>query len=1024
MSQSLAKVAEPSQLSSFMRYVEAKTGRRFLDWESFHLFSVQEFRFFWRLFLLYSGIIFTGLDETVCEGDDCELALFFPALTLSFTENLLAGSPSAGALIAKRANGTRTSMSRGELRRRVLNLSASLARLGVRPGDRVVCIARNNPEAVIAALATASVGAVFSSSGSDMGAFSMISRFGPLAPVLLFANTAAASGDTGDTLESRVKETAAQLPSLSTIVVLDDGPLPATHASYRLDELTAGPERAAEWIRRDFNHPLFAMFSSGTTGAPKCMLHGAGGSLLEHVKEHRLHCDLRQGDRLFFQTSCGWMMWNWQLSALASGVELVLFEGPLSGPETLWRIVAEEQVSVFGTSPAYLRFCEDSRLSPRRDFDLGALRSVLSTGSILYPRQYDWVAAEVGTLPLQSISGGTDILGCFVLGNPDLPVRRGEAQCRSLGFDVRAHSEDPGAAIGELVCANPFPSRPIGLWDDPGGKRFHDAYFAQNPGVWTHGDLIEFTQGGGARIHGRSDGVLNIRGVRVGPAEIYAALQDFPEIADSMAVEQVAKEEAGGSRLVLLLVLRSPATLDAALSARIRATLLHRGSAAMVPARIAAVSQLPETHNGKRSEAAARAAVNGRPAANRAALRNPECLDEIAAHPALRRTAAVVAAADPLPLDARLEDVLRGICERILDVAPISLTDNLLTVRGDSLANLNLLLEVERRSGRHLSFEALMRRPTIEGLAAMVRGTEKEAVDVGVRPAGPADIPVICDLLAEASLDGTFGPMTRESWGRLFDYGWFKDKPDLGYVLLHQNTIVGFLGTIYAHREIDGKQGVFCNYTSWYVRPGFRGQGAALMRAAMRDREVTYTSFTAGSVSRQVLEMLQFLRSGNGRLLLPPGWNAETLRNSSPKIRFDAATVRAALDDRWRRVFDDHAPHCLQLLAREGSQQAYIVVKRRQMAVSWLSRIFPMRARLPYSDILYCSDPQLLARHLERIKLAILRHQKTAFLVADSRMFERRPLGLAIQDHALFRSSVFQSADLDRLYSELVLLPL
>ena len=324
-----------------------------------------------------------------------------------------------------------------------------------------------------------------------------------------------------------------------------------------------------------------------------------------------------------------------------------------------------------------MKLCEDAGLSPRRHFDLGALRSVLSTGSILYPRQFDWAAAEIGPVPLQSISGGTDIIGCFVLGNPDLPVRRGEAQCRSLGLDVRALAE-PGETAGELVCPTPFPSRPIGLWDDPDGAQFHAAYFAQNSGVWTHGDLIEITKSGGAVLHGRSDGVMKILGVRVGPAELYAILQDVPEIAEAMAVAQRAEDEPGGSRFVLLVVLKPGAVLDAAIIGRIREILVPRGSVAMVPGRILAVSALPETHNGKRSETAARAALNGEQPRNRAALRNPEVLEEIAAQAKQQE----VAAEGNLPLNEGLGDALQALCERVLGVAPIGWAKNLFAHSG------------------------------------------------------------------------------------------------------------------------------------------------------------------------------------------------------------------------------------------------------------------------------------------------------------------------------------------------------
>ena len=1006
-----------SQLGSFVRTCGMTTGQDFQDWGAFYRFSVREFRAFWHQFLEWSDLACVGDPEPVCDSDDCEHARFFPNLRLSYVENLLAGAPDAPAITACHS-GECQHLTRGDLHALVSRLAAALPALGVQPGDRVVCVARNNLEAIVAVLASAAVGAIFSSCGPEMGAFSMLSRFAPLAPVLMFANTRPESWDTGEPLSSRVAETAAGLPSLRAVVSLDDGPLPKTHAAYRLSSLIAQADSADLAVRRPFNHPLFAMFSSGTTGAPKCILHGAGGTLLEHVKEHRLHCNMQPGERLFYQTSCGWMMWNWQLSALASGVELVLYDGALVSPETLWQIVAKEHVNVFGTSPAYLKLCEDAGLSPRRRFDLGALRSVLSTGSILYPRQFDWAAAEIGPVPLQSISGGTDIIGCFVLGNPDLPVQRGEAQCCSLGLDVRALTE-PGETVGELICASPFPSRPIGLWDDPDGTRLHAAYFEQNPGVWTHGDLVELTQSGGARLHGRSDGVMKIHGVRIGPAEIYAILQGVPEITEAMAVAQRAEEEPGGSRLVLLVVLKPGAVLDAALAVRIRDDLLTCGSAEMVPARILTVSGLPETHNGKRSEAAARAALNGEQARNRAALHNPEVLEEISAQ--VQQPA--VGNAGALPLDERLEPALQALCEQTLGVAPIGRSENLFRIRGDSLTSLGLLLEIERRTGRAVPLAAMAAAPTIERLAAVLRGTPAASDDWRVRPATPDDIDAICALLLQASAEGTFEPMDAGTWRNIFDYSWIAEKPDLGFVLIARGTIVGFLGTIYAVREIHGRRGLVCNFTSWYVRREYRGWGTALLRAALREG-VTYTSLSPTEVSQHAFAMLGFAPLGTARLLLPPGLHLDTLRRPRPEIITRPDQVRGALDTLDQLAFDDHAPYCFQLLARDGAGQAYIVVKRRvrRRPLPGLRRLLRHPVPIPYSEVLYCSDPLLLWRHLERIKLAILWHQKTVMLVTATGKFSQRPRALVREYHTLFHSSVFGVEDIDRLYSEFPLL--
>src|SRR3954464_2169221 len=502
-----------------MRFCERATGRRFPDQAAFHEFSIEDHRAFWRLLLEWSRLTVEGSPEPVCTSESCEDATFFPELRLNYAENLLAGDPEAPALVAHHASDPPERLTRGQLRERVFGAAAELRERGIGPGDRVAAVAGNNAEVVVAGLACAAVGAPFSTAAPEMGVPAVLARFEQLEPKLLMAGAA-------------VDRIAAGLPSLDSVVRLDELPAPA----------------GAEFERLPFNHPLFILFTSGTTGAPKCIVHGAGGTLLEHVKEHRLHVDLQPGERLFFHTSAAWMMWNWQLSALASGAEIVLYDGPIAGPDTLWRIVEQERVTVFGTSPPYLQLCEDSGYSPREELDLGSLRAVLSTGSILHDGQYDWVGEHVGRIPLQSISGGTDIIGCFVLGSPNLPVRRGWIQCRSLAMDVQALG-------GELVCRNPFPSRPLHLLADEDGARFHETYFAQNPGVWTHGDLIEFDAEGHARMHGRSDGVINVHGQRIGPAEIYRALRSVPELVEAMAVER-------DGQLVLLVVLRDGAELD------------------------------------------------------------------------------------------------------------------------------------------------------------------------------------------------------------------------------------------------------------------------------------------------------------------------------------------------------------------------------------------------------------------------------------------------------------------------------
>ncbi|HEX8050393.1 MAG TPA: thioesterase domain-containing protein, partial [Solirubrobacterales bacterium] len=541
------------------------------------------------------------------------------------------------------------------------------------------------------------------------------SRFEQLSPKLLLANLGSDS----------VAAVAESLPGLRALVALDDLPPPdgLDLPVHRISELsdTAPPEPLAEgWERFPFNHPLFVLFTSGTTGAPKCIVHGAGGTLIEHLKEHRLHGDLDGKDTLFFQTSAAWMMWNWQLSALACGARVVLYDGPLTDAGTLWRIVAEEKATVFGTSPPYLQLCEDSGFSPKREAPAPSLRSVLSTGSVLRDWQFDWVAEEVGPVALQSISGGTDIIGCFVLGHPELPVRRGMLQSRSLGLDVQAlpsETTPSDSRIGELVCRNPFPSRPLGFLGDEDGSRFHDAYFSQNEGVWTHGDLIEFDADGQARIHGRSDGVLNIQGVRIGPSEIYQALREAPEVQEAMAVEQRREE---GARLVLLVVLREGERLDSELTLRIRKAIARQTTALHVPELVVAVDELPVTHSGKRSERAGRDAVEGREAANSRALANPGSLSRIRRAVAEAEAALAAGGLEALPEDASTREKVRAIWETALGLEGIGDDEDFFALGGTSLQAVEVFTLIRERLGVELPLSALIEAPTIAALTESV----------------------------------------------------------------------------------------------------------------------------------------------------------------------------------------------------------------------------------------------------------------------------------------------------------------
>ncbi|MEO7905705.1 MAG: acetoacetate--CoA ligase, partial [Saprospiraceae bacterium] len=546
---------------------------------------------------------------------------WFPDLTLNFAENLLRWDGDSIAIISWNEDGFTERLSNGQLAGNVLALADQLRTAGVSRGDRVVVYLPNIPDAVIAMLAATSLGATWSSCSPDFGVQGVLDRFGQIEPkVCFFAESYRYAGKTID-LTGRIKELREKLPSVKQWISV---PLPRTEA-------LAAASRKFEQL--PFNHPLYIMYSSGTTGLPKCMVHGVGGTLIQHHKEHRLHTDVTRDDKVFYFTTCGWMMWNWLVSCLAVGATIVLYDGapmPPGKEDILWRMAEEEGITVFGTSAKYLALCEKSGLHPATSQNLPALRTVLSTGSPLANHSFDYVYSSIrNDVHLASISGGTDIISCFAGGNPIAPVYRGELQTRALAMAVDVWDEN-GQSLreeaGELVCTKPFPSMPVEFWDDPDGSKYRAAYFDFFPGVWRHGDWSEITKHDGMIIYGRSDATLNPGGVRIGTAEIYRQVEQLPEIVESLAVGQDIGEQ-GDVRIVLFVRLREGIVLDDPLKARIKKQIRDNTTPLHIPKVIVQVADIPRTISGKISELAVRNVIHGKPVKNTDALANSAALE-------------------------------------------------------------------------------------------------------------------------------------------------------------------------------------------------------------------------------------------------------------------------------------------------------------------------------------------------------------------------------------------------------------
>jgi len=629
-----------------------------------HAWSVRQPERFWPAVWRFCGVIAAsradgaawshvgiGLDRLA--PPDAEAGpRWFVGASLNYAENLLRVGDDAPAIISWNEVGPQQRVTHAGLRAAVSACAAALRAVGVGPGDRVAGYLPNIPETVVAMLATTSIGAVWSSCSPDFGPSAVIDRFGQITPRVLFAADGYQYGGKRIDLRPRIAAVAGRLPQLERIVVVPylearPGLASVPGACLWPDFLDVPNGARLEFARGPFDRPAVILYSSGTTGLPKCIVHGGGGMLLQLLKEHVLHVDIRREDRVFYATTCGWMMWNWLVSALATGAAIVLYDGsplPPTRPAILWDLAAAEGVTVFGTSAKYLALAEKTALAPARTHDLRPLRTVLSTGSPLAPHSFDYVYRDIGAaIQLASISGGTDIVSCFVLGNPLSPVRRGEIQGRGLGMAVEIFDAAGRAVVdepGELVCRRPFPSMPVEFWNDAGGAKYRAAYFDRFPGVWCHGDWARLTAAGGVVIYGRSDTTLNPGGVRIGTAEIYRQVEQLPEIIESVVVGLELSPAATGpvagsadvigidTEVVLFVRLAEGAALDEALRARIRDVIRHNTSPHHVPRRIRQVQDIPRTISGKIAEIAVRDALHGRPVRNTDALANPSALDE------------------------------------------------------------------------------------------------------------------------------------------------------------------------------------------------------------------------------------------------------------------------------------------------------------------------------------------------------------------------------------------------------------
>ncbi|MBF0100603.1 MAG: acetoacetate--CoA ligase [Desulfobacterales bacterium] len=627
---------QQTNMYRFIMQVNDQFNKQFTSYPEVYQWSIDHITDFWSTFWDFSKIIYHQPYEQVIDDiKKMPMAKWFIGAKLNFAENLLRYRDDHVAIAFKSEQGPVRTITYADLYDTVSRLATSLKEYGIKPGDRISGFMPNIPETVIAMLATASLGAIWSSCSPDFGEKGVLDRFGQIQPKIVFsADGYIYKGKPLDSLK-RVSTIIKQIPSIEKVIIipfLDAQPnlSPFSEKACLFNDFIAKTSPSSfHFEYMDFNDPLYIMFTSGTTGLPKCMVQSAGGILINHLKEHLLHTDVKRNDTIFYFTTCGWMMWNWLVSGLSTGATIVLFDGNpfYPGPEVLWNMAEELHISIFGTSAAYISALEKSGLSPGKQFNLSALKTILSTGSPLSHDGFHYVYQHIKSdVQLSSISGGTDLNGCFALGNPIGPVFTGELQCRGLGMKVEAFDEFGKSLLnkqGELVCTAPFPSMPIYFWNDPDQCKYHAAYFDRFPGVWCHGDFIEINERGGVTIYGRSDATLNPGGVRIGTAEIYRQLEQFPQIEDSIVIGQDWKNDV---RVILFIKLVQGETLTDKLKRDIVNSIRTNASPRHVPAKIISVPDVPYTLNMKKVELAVKKVIHNQPVLNKDALRNPEAL--------------------------------------------------------------------------------------------------------------------------------------------------------------------------------------------------------------------------------------------------------------------------------------------------------------------------------------------------------------------------------------------------------------